>query len=276
MSEKQIFGRISGIKRFAVHDGNGIRTTVFFKGCPLRCVWCHNPESIEYGAEQAYFSHLCHHCASCLGEQCPFGTRVVYGEQVDAETLSERLLADRPFFEASHGGVTLSGGECLTQPDFALALAKRLHTEGISVDIDTCGYVPWQVLEATLPYTDTYLYDIKAIDADVHLRCTGRDNALILENLKKLSERRAKIEIRIPFVTGYNDGEIEKIGAFLSRIGGISRVKVLAYHDFARSRYAALGKPDSMPQTKAEPQAIRHAVSLLREYGLDAVSGADA
>lgn len=276
MSEYGLMGKISGMKRFAVHDGDGIRTTVFFKGCPLRCVWCHNPESIGYEPEVAYFAHLCHHCDVCMGEECPYGARERYGEEITVEKLCRRLLADRAFFEASGGGVTLSGGECLSQPTFSLAVVKEMHRQGISVDIDTCGCVPWKQIEATLPYVDTYLYDVKAIDPELHLRCTGRDNTLILENLKRLSDARARIEIRIPLVMGYNDGEIEKIGTFLSTLSGIVRVKVLAYHDLARSRYAALGMPDPMPQAKTSASDVATAVQVLQRYGLPAVSGMEA
>lgn len=271
-----VSGRISGIKRFAVHDGDGIRTTVFLKGCPLRCVWCHNPESIEYGAEDAYFAHLCQHCAACAGLDCPFGARVRYGEEIDVQTLCGRLLTDRPFYESSGGGVTLSGGECLSQPAFAIALAKALCEQGISVDIDTCGCVPWQTIETIAPYVDTFLYDVKAIDPAVHERCTGRGNALILENLKRLSETGARIEIRIPLVMGYNDGEIDAIGRFLSECSGIVRVKVLAFHAFARSRYEALGKPDTIPFVETTPEDVARAVERLCTYGLNAVSDREA
>lgn len=289
-------GRISGLKRFAVHDGDGIRTTVFLKGCPLRCVWCHNPESIDYEAELAYFEKLCQGCGACAAacpvgalrmadgkpdrdrsrcercgacaSACAFGACVLYGERVDAETLAEILAADRPFFEASGGGVTISGGECLTQPAFVMELLRELKKREISVDIDTCGLVLWQILEQTLPYTDVYLYDMKAIDPAVHEGCTGRDNGLILENLKRLSQSGARIEIRYPLVKGWNDGEADAIARFLSGLEGIVRVRVLTYHDFARSRYGALGKADTMPHTKTEEADAREAAGILRRYGL--------
>ena len=267
-----MMGRISGIKRFAVHDGDGIRTTVFLKGCPLRCVWCHNPESIGYDVENAYFSHLCRHCEPCMGEACPFGARMRYGEEIGVDELCRRLLVDRPFYESSGGGVTLSGGECLSQPAFSIALAKALYAEGISVDIDTCGCIPWATFEEILPYVDTFLYDVKAIDSAVHERCTGRENGRILDNLKKLSAAGARIEIRIPLVMGYNDGEIDAIGRFLSECSGIVRVKVLAYHEFARSRYAALGMPDTMPHVETTPEDVADAVGRLCQYGLPAVA----
>lgn len=291
-----VTGKFVGIKRFAVHDGDGIRTTVFLKGCPLRCVWCHNPESVCYESEIAFFKNLCVSCASCVSacpvgavqmtdgvpvwdrsrcircgacaSVCSFGACVRYGEVVDAATLAERLAEDRAFFETSGGGVTISGGECLTQPVFVMELLKELKHRGISVNIDTCGFVSWDSIEQTLPYTDVYLYDVKAIDSQVHRRCTGQDNALILENLKRLSESGAKIEIRYPLVKGWNDGEVEAIGEFLRDLQGIVRVRVLPYHDFARSRYGALGKEDTMPETKVEAADVEAAAKILRRYGL--------
>ncbi len=289
-------GRISGIKRFAVHDGDGIRTTVFLKGCPLRCVWCHNPESIGYEADLAFFEDLCHSCGACAAacpvgaitmadgrpqwesscctrcgacsDACAFGARVLYGETVDAQSLADRLAVDRPFFESSGGGVTVSGGECLTQPAFVLALLRELTERGISVDVDTCGLVPWETLAQTLPYTDVYLYDIKAIDPVVHQRCTGRENGLILENLRQLSQSGARIEIRYPLVMGWNDGEADAIGSFLSMLSGILRVRVLKYHDFARSRYGSLGKADTMPRVKTEESDVHAVAEVLRRHGL--------
>jgi pyruvate formate lyase activating enzyme len=196
----------------------------------------------------------------------------LYGETVDARTLAEKLAEDRAFFEASGGGVTISGGECLTQPIFVMELLRLLKANGLSVNIDTCGSVSWDTIAQTLPYTDVYLYDVKAIDPQVHLRCTGRDNTLILENLKRLSESGARIEIRYPFVKGWNDGEVEAVGAFLRELKGIVRVRVLPYHDFARSRYGALGKVDTMPKVKVEAADVEAAAEILREYGLPAVA----
>ena len=294
-------GRIVGIKRFAVHDGDGIRTTVFLKGCPLRCVWCHNPESVDASPEIAYFENLCRGCGACAAacphgavtlkdgapvwdrsrcvacgacaSACAFGACVLYGERVDAVTLAERLAEDRAFFETSGGGVTISGGECLTQPAFVMALLRELQQKGISVDVDTCGCVSWETLAETLPYTDVYLYDVKAVDPAVHKKCTGRDNALILDNLRRLSEAGARIEIRYPLVKGWNDGEAEAIARLLCDRKGIVGVRVLKYHDFARSRYGALGKADTMPHTKTEETDMRAAQEILRAHGLRVIEG---
>lgn len=269
-------GMITGIKRMAIHDGDGVRSTVFFKGCPLKCNWCHNPENISFEKEIAFYQRKCIGCRSCEkdGPQaCPTGAKVYYGEEWTVEALTDELLQDRDFFESSGGGVTLSGGECLAQAEFAIALAKHLYERGISVDIDTCGFVSPQVLKDIIPYTDTFLYDIKAIDPKVHRKCTGQDNTLILENLKYLAEAGCKIEIRYPFVPGYNDEECHKIGQFLKEITHITKVKVLGYHGYADAKYRALGMPDTLPKVTVTAEEVDVAVDILREYGLNAVNG---
>lgn len=296
-------GMITGIKRMAVHDGDGIRTTVFFKGCPLECIWCHNPENISFQKELGFYERKCIGCGTCAAtckngiihmengkpvidrqqltadavfscsEHCPTDSLVCHGEEWEAEILAEELLKDREFFINSGGGVTLSGGECLSQPAFAVELAKHISQAGISVDIDTCGYASPAILKAILPYTDTFLYDIKAISPTVHRQCTGKDNALILENLKFLSEVGARIEIRYPYVKEFNDGECRKIGEFLKDMTGITKVKVLGYHSYADSKYDAIGKKNTLPRVKVTADDVEQAVEILREYGLHAVNG---
>ena len=195
-------GIISGIKRMEIHDGAGLRTTVFFKGCPLRCIWCHNPESLSPAPQIAFFEAKCCGCGSCklvcpeeaadggvdfskcsqclqCAQVCPTGALTIYGQEYEADELAELLMQDAVFFETSGGGVTLSGGECLMQPDFAVELAQKLHQKGISVDVDTCGFLARSALERILPYTDEFLYDLKAIDAQVHRKCTGQDNTVV-------------------------------------------------------------------------------------------------
>jgi len=254
---------ISDIKRFAIHDGPGIRTTVFFKGCPLKCLWCHNPESISFQPQEAFYAHKCVDCGACREEgfqsaACLGDARVLYGTEVTAEELLPRLLEDRDFYETSGGGVTLSGGECLCQADFCEALLKALKEKGIHTAVDTCGFVPKAAFEKVLPYTDLFLYDIKAFDEAVHIRCTGQSNQRILENLVWLDSLGKKIEIRIPYVPDYNDTQTEKIAAFLKSLKSITAVKVLPYHNYAGSKYAALGMENTLPErlpTEAELQA---------------------
>ena len=287
-------GIISGIKRMEIHDGDGLRTTVFFKGCPLKCVWCHNPESIGYEPQTAIFAEKCIKCGSCVKacpnkaikltdhivkdnslcnacfaceKVCPTGATVGYGRRVTVEELFNIVTQDEEFYKNGNGGVTLSGGECLTQP-ITIELAKRLKERGISVDIDTCGYVKRELLTEVMPYTDTFLYDIKAFDPEVHKRCTGHDNHIILENLKFLSESGCRIEIRYPFVVGYNDSECERIAEFLSGMKGICGIKVLKYHDLAASRYAALGMENTLPKALTSDEDVESARDVFRAHGI--------
>ncbi len=266
------------IKRFAVHDGDGIRTTVFFKGCPLRCLWCHNPEGLEFTPEIAHYAHKCIDCgecrradftpALCLGE-----ATVLYGRETTVEELLPRLLEDREFYAQSGGGVTLSGGECLMQADFCATLLSALKAEGIHTAVDTCGLVPRASLDRVIPYTDIFLYDIKAYDEEVHRRCTGAPNAQILENLRYLDARGVPIEIRIPFVPDYNDGEIEAIARFLAPLQSVTKIRLLAYHSYAGSKYEALGMENKLPTrlpTEAELKKARETVE--RITGIPALS----
>ena len=264
-------GLISGIKRMEIHDGEGLRTTVFFKGCPLRCVWCHNPESLSYERQVAFFAGKCIGCGACGGERteraasgCPVGALVAYGKEYDAEELADLLCADAPFFGET-GGVTLSGGECLSQPAFAVALAKCLRERGVSVYVDTCGFVARGALEAMLPYTDRFLYDLKAIDPNTHKRFTGVSNELILENLRRLDSLGATIEIRIPYVPECNGEEIEKMAELLSSLQNIKRVRVLPYHNLAGSKYEALGIVNTLPDRLPTDKEVERAREIIRE-----------
>lgn len=264
------------IKRFAVHDGNGIRTTVFLKGCPLKCVWCHNPESISPKTQLAYYAHKCVVCGMCE-KVCPGGAHTIsegihsfdrslctscgkctelclgealklYGKEYTAGELLPVLTEDRDFYESSGGGVTLSGGECLLQADFCGELLKLLKKENINTAVDTCGFVSRETLAGVMPYTDMFLYDVKAFDEDVHIKCTGQSNKIILENLKYLDRCGKKIEIRIPYVPEYNSGEINKIFEFLRDFENIVKIRVLAYHNYAGSKYEALLAKNTLPE----------------------------
>lgn len=277
-----MIGIISGIKRMEIHDGDGLRTTVFFKGCTLKCVWCHNPESVSFEKQIAFFSEKCMHCGMCQNKRneetsknCPTEALITYGKEYDINSLVDEVMQDMAFFENSGGGVTFSGGECLAQADFTVALAKEFFYKGISVYIDTCGYVKQETFEKIIPYTDKFLFDIKAIDPEVHKKCTGQTNELILSNLKFLSERECKIEIRYPLVVGYNDKECEKIGEFLCGLDGITKIKVLQYHNLSGSRYESLEMENTLPKTETTYRDVERAVKILRSYGLNAINGID-
>jgi pyruvate formate lyase activating enzyme len=262
-------GRIFEIKRFAVHDGDGIRTTVFFKGCPLRCVWCHNPEGLSAKTETAFYEHKCIGCGECkkegfTSEYCLGEARVKYGRDVTVEELLPLLLEDREFYENSDGGVTLSGGECLMQADFCAELLRKLKVEGIHTAVDTCGFVLRSAIDKVMPYTDVFLYDLKAFDEDVHIRCTGQSNKIILENLEYLDRSGKNIEIRIPYVPGYNDGQMEKIAEYLKHLKNISKVCVLPYHNYASSKYKALGLPCTLPERVPSDEEMRATKAVVR------------
>lgn len=257
------------LKRFAVHDGDGIRTTVFFKGCPLRCVWCHNPEGLTALPQIAFYEHKCIGCGNCQADgftldDCIGEARVLYGTEMTVDELLPKLLEDRDFYETSGGGVTLSGGECLVQVDFCAELLKSLKEHGIHTAVDTCGFVPREALDQILPYTDVFLYDLKAYREDVHLRCTERPNKQILENLRYLDEQEKKIEIRIPFVPDYNDGEIEAIAEFLRDFKNIVRIRVLPYHNYAGSKYRALGMEHTLSERLPTNEELESAKEILR------------
>ena len=287
---------LSGIKRMEIHDGDGLRTTVFFKGCPLKCIWCHNPESISFSKQLAYFKEKCISCNSCLSackenifsnrtspfptcsfcedcaNDCPTNALIVYGKEYELDELLTIVLQDESFFRNGQGGVTLSGGECLSQPDFVIPFAKRLFEKGISVNIDTCGFVKREIFERIFPFIDTFLYDIKAFDETLHTRLTGKSNALILQNLQYLSDIGAKIEIRYPLVSGFNDCECRNIAKFLTSIR-LTKIKVLQYHRFASSRYEALGLENTLPLATTSSDDIEKSIAIFKSYGLNAVNG---
>lgn len=259
---------ISDIKRFAVHDGDGIRTTVFFKGCPLKCVWCHNPESIGFKPQIAFYRNKCIGCGECQKEGftvevCLGEARVLYGKEMTVESLLPLLLEDKDFYETSGGGVTLSGGECLCQADFCAQLLKKLKESGVNTAVDTCGFVPKASIDKVIPYTDIFLYDIKAIDEDVHIKCTGQSNKLILENIKYIDSQGIATEVRIPYVPGYNSDQIEKIADFLAKLRNVKAVKVLPYHNYAGSKYAALDMENTLPEGLPTDKQIAKAEAIL-------------
>ncbi len=264
-------GVIFEIKRFAVHDGDGIRTTVFFKGCPLRCVWCHNPEGLSAAPEIAKYAHKCIGCGECkregfTPEDCLGEAQTLYGKRFTVEELLPVLLEDRDFYENSGGGVTLSGGECLMQADFCAELLSRLKENGIHTAVDTCGFVTRSALDKVIPYTDVFLYDLKAYDENVHIKCTGQSNKIILENLLYLSSLGKDVEIRIPYVPDYNDDQIEKIAGFLAPLKSITKIRILPYHNYAGSKYEALGIPSTLPVRLPTDEEIEKSIETIKRF----------
>ena len=278
---------IFAIKPFEIHDGEGIRTTVFLKGCPLRCMWCHNPESLSFEREIMYSASECINCGKCTAlcdaniivegrhvfmrdkctlcgkceKVCPREAFSVQGRDASVSEITERVLEDKMFLVGSGGGVTLSGGECLAQADFSRELLIAFKNAGLNTAVDTSGYATREAIDKILPYTDTFLYDIKAIDEEVHKKCTGRSNKTILENLRYIDSCSKAIEIRVPYVPGYNDKEMDKIADFVRTLKNVRAVKILPYHSYAEEKYIALGM-ESAPSIRApREEEIRDASS---------------
>lgn len=242
---------IFDIERNSYVDGPGIRTTVFFKGCNLKCKWCHNPESQNSQKEILFYRSKCTGCERCKDLTvdsksflCLNDAKEICGKEYTVDEVLKEVLKDKTYYETSGGGVTFSGGECLLQNDFLTAMLKKCKEAGIHTAVDTAGNVPWNKLKQILPYTDMFLYDIKCISENLHIDGTGVTNRLILENLEKLSkEFSGEVIIRIPVIGGFNDNEEEmkKISEFLTRLH-LKQVELLPYHAMGEHKYEALGK----------------------------------
>lgn len=272
-------GLIFSIQRYSIHDGPGIRTTVFFKGCPLRCRWCSNPESINPYPELIFRAARCDGCGRCIpacapaalsaGQgcvqldrqkcdlclKCPdtcFADALeVTGRYYSLDEIFDECLKDAPFYGNSGGGVTLSGGEPLSQSSFAVGLLEACKEHGLHTALDTCGHIKWEVLEQALPSTDLVLYDIKHMDPETHKKATGVSNGLILDNLQRMSlERKNRIWIRIPVIPGFNDSpeNIERTAGMAAGLG-VEKISLLAYHEWGKPKYEAVGREYGLPHT---------------------------
>ncbi len=242
---------IFDIQRNSFVDGPGIRTTVFFKGCNLRCRWCHNPESQSFEKEILFYKDKCKSCGRCAGISvrnsdfvCPYGAKSVCGKYYSTDALLREVMKDEIFYISSGGGVTFSGGECMLQIDFLLEILKKCKENGIHTAIDTAGNVKWENFEKAMPFTDLFLFDVKMMDSSLHKQYTGVDNTLILENLAKLLSTGAKIIIRIPVIAGINDSveELEKIKSFIKSYPSVQKIELLSYHGMGEHKYAAIGR----------------------------------
>ena len=244
-----MIGTIFDIQRFSVHDGPGIRTTVFMKGCPLRCQWCHNPEGLFGNIQLQYFKEHCIKCGRCGtrtsledAAKCPTEALKVCGRKLEATEVFQEVLKDQLFY-GEDGGVTFSGGECLLQADFVAEVLAMAKEQGISTVVDTSGYVPWQSFEKVLDVCDLFLYDIKTMDREKHKQYTGVDNGLILENLCRLAKRNKPVWIRVPVIPDVNDSieEISRIAEFLKQFDNIKDITLMPYHTLGKSKYETLG-----------------------------------
>ena len=219
-------GIVFDIRRGVTKDGPGLRTSVFLKGCPLRCVWCHNPESQSPEIERAVT------------------TDEVCGREMSVEEVMDEVRRDKVFYASSGGGVTLTGGEPIMQGDFAFALASAAHKDGIHVAIDTSGFAPWAAFERMLSVVDLFLYDLKCMDSKRHRELTGVDNRAILENLRRLDDAGAKTWIRCPLAPGLNDSDedLTVLKAFTSRLRNMEKLEICPYHPLGLEKYAKFGK----------------------------------
>jgi pyruvate formate lyase activating enzyme len=263
---EKVEGIVFDIQRYSLHDGPGLRTNVFLKGCPLRCQWCANPEAHNLQPELALFENNCIDCGQfdracpiCWRDRgavgvadtqhdrvaiCPTGAIHWLGERRSAGDVIQTVRRDAPFY-ANGGGMTLTGGEPTMQPDMAEALLRLAKAEGISTAIETCGHTQWDVFERLLPYLDNILFDVKHIDNEIHQKFTGIGNALILANLRRLAELNAPITIRVPLIPGFNAAptSIRAIARFLLSLNGaVKAIDLLPYHTLSRAKYKALGR----------------------------------
>ena len=297
---------IFNIQKFSTHDGDGVRTTIFFKGCPLRCMWCHNPESQHYYKELIFHHHKCTACGRCVAkckqgansivdgkivfdrskctacgvctDWCITEARELAGMEYTVDALVKEAMKDKIFYEQSGGGVTLSGGEVMASQhmDYVEEVCRKLHENGVSVFIDTSGYTDYENLKRILPYVDVFLYDIKVMDPEDHKKYIGVDNSLILENLKKLSDEGAGLYIRLPIIQQVNatDEHIESVIHFLKENNIHARqVNLLPYHDIGKGKYASLDMEyhdDEMSVPVSE--LMEHFKSMFEEQGFNKVN----
>jgi len=293
-------GIIFNIQRFSIQDGPGIRTTVFMKGCPLRCPWCSNPESQNKFPEIAHSDSLCDKCGRCVEvcefqaislndngvkidretctgcgkciEVCTPGALKCYGKETPLEEVYQEVIRDVPFYQDSGGGVTAGGGEPLSQADFVAELFKRCQDAGINTCLDTCGYAASSALEKVLPHTNLALFDVKLMDPSAHQKVTGKSNERILRNLELVAASGVPVIVRIPVIPGINDSQenITDTARYVTNINGLGEINLFPYHRFGESKYAMLDRQYSLGElTTPQHSHIEELVNIVKSFGLE-------
>ena len=322
-----ITGRVYDIQPFSVHDGPGVRTTIFLKGCPLRCPWCHSPESqafykqlswfsmrclgtkvcndkclkacekgaIEYGqtrvdgtaldlnpgADPAEYTlqlvhvkrDLCDNCGDCA-KVCRAKALELTGTDYTVDELVRMMKKDKQFFDKTGGGVTVSGGEALSQPEFTLALLKALKDRGYHTALDTTGFAPWAVVESVLPYVDIFLLDLKHMDSATHEAVVKVPNGLILENARKIAAAGGKFQIRVPIIPGFNASEknMRETAEFCVELGeSVEVVQLLPYHNLGVAKYARIGDDKVLQAEPPTDEFMEHMKEICESYGLKTI-----
>jgi pyruvate formate lyase activating enzyme len=291
-------GKVLRIERFAIHDGPGIRTTVFLKGCPLRCAWCHSPESQQLQPEFMPRPERCLRCMACNGacphhavrpaaeggpitpeacdacgacaDACPTGARDLAGRTMSVDALMAEIERDRIFYDESDGGVTFSGGEPLMQPAFLREIVAMCRASAVHVAVDTCGHADTGALLDVARDADLFLFDLKMMDEERHKAYTGASNVRILQNLERLAAVHENVLVRFPLIPGVNDDDenVVGIGAFLRSIR-LTRIDVLPYHRAGTAKYERLQRPYQLPDTQPpSTDQVTHVVRLLESCGL--------
>lgn len=294
-----IIGRVFNIQHFSTEDGPGIRTTVFLKGCPLRCPWCANPESQVPYPQLGHRSSKCIKCGTCIQscpsgalhvaegqvkirrdlcrscgtcvKVCPSGAMFFYGEEKTVDQVFEEVARDAGYYAQSGGGVTVSGGECMTQPEFVAALFQRCKASGFHTALDTCGYFPEKSLSSVLALTDLVLFDIKLMDREAHHKYMGVSNDLIFKNLRTIIQSRAEVFIRIPVIPGVNDApeNLTATAEFVASLGS-PHVDLLPYHNYGEGKYLILDQPYPMSGTaRPSREHMERCRAFFTDRGID-------